>query len=95
MCPEGVKAKLRPVCKSWVQLWTIASIPVSSTHPGHGYVKGRPQLYDKNGIEGAQGPPILTAGEPLNIQAMHLGATPLRLTTIMIVGYINPYEGPT
>jgi len=26
---------------------------------------------------------------------MHLGATPLRLTTDMTVGYIDPYEGPT
>jgi len=35
------------------------------------------------------------AGEPLTVQVMHLGATPLRLTTDMTVGYIDPYEGPT
>jgi len=37
----------------------------------------------------------MVAGEPLTVQFMHLGATPLRLTTDMTVGYIDPYEGPT
>jgi len=34
-------------------------------------------------------------GEPITVQAMHLGATPLRLTTDMTVGFTDPYEGPT
>ena len=37
----------------------------------------------------------MVAGELITGQGMHLGATPLRLTTYMIVGYIDPYEGPT
>jgi len=37
----------------------------------------------------------MVAGEPLTVQVMHLGATPLRLTTDMTVGYLDPYEGPT
>ena len=37
----------------------------------------------------------MVAGEPITVQVMHLGATPLRLTTDMTVGFIDPYEGPT
>jgi len=37
----------------------------------------------------------MVAGEPLTVQVMHLGATPLRLTTSMTVGYIDPHERPT
>jgi len=37
----------------------------------------------------------MVAGEPITVQVMHLGATPLRLTTDMTVGYIGPYVGPT
>ena len=37
----------------------------------------------------------MVAGEPLIVQVMHSGATPLRLTTDMTVGYIDPYAGPT
>jgi len=37
----------------------------------------------------------MVAGEPITVLVMHLGATPLRLTTDMTVGYIDPYEGPT
>jgi len=37
----------------------------------------------------------MVAGEPLPVQVMHLGAMPLRLTTDMTVGYIDPYEGPS
>jgi len=37
----------------------------------------------------------MVAGGPITVQVMHLGATPLRLTTDMTVGFIDPYEGPT
>jgi len=37
----------------------------------------------------------MVAGEPIPVQVMHLGATPLRLTTDITVAYIYPYEGPT
>jgi len=37
----------------------------------------------------------MVAGDPITVQVMHLGATPLRLTTDMTVGFIDPYEGPT
>jgi len=37
----------------------------------------------------------MVAGEPITVQVMHLGNTPLRLTTDMTVGFIDPYEGPT
>jgi len=37
----------------------------------------------------------MVAVEPITVKVMHLGATPLRLTTDMTVGYIDPYEGPT
>jgi len=35
------------------------------------------------------------AGEPITVQVMHLGATPLRLTTDMTVGSIDPNERQT
>jgi len=62
---------------------------------GHGFVTGRPLLYHNHGIQVAQGPAIMVAGEPITVQVMHLGASPLRLTTDMTVGFIDPYEGPT
>jgi len=37
----------------------------------------------------------MVAGEPITVQVIHLGATPLPLTTDMTVGFIDPYEGPT
>jgi len=37
----------------------------------------------------------MVAGEPSTIQVMRLCGTPLRLTTDMTVGYIDPYEGQT
>jgi len=43
----------------------------------------------------AQGHAIMVAGEPITVQVMHLGATPLRLTTDMTVRCIDPYDGPT
>jgi len=94
-CPQGGTAKLRPSQKTWVQPGTIAHIPVKSTYTAHGFVTGRPPLYHNHGIQVAQGPAIMVAGKPITVQVMHLGATPLRLTTDMTVGYIDPYEGPT
>jgi len=94
-CPQGGTAKLRPARKTWVKPGTIAHIPVKSTYTGHGFVTGRPPLYHILGIQVAQGPAIMVAGEPITVQVMHLGATPLRLTTDITVGYIDPYEGQT
>ena len=94
-CPGGITAQLKPARKTWVQPGTIAHVPVRSTFTGHGLVKGRPPLYHKHGIQVAQGPAIMTAGEPMAIQVMHLGVTPLRLTTDMTTGYIETHEGPT
>jgi len=37
----------------------------------------------------------MVAGELITVQVMHLGARPIRLTTDMTVGCIDPYEGPT
>jgi len=37
----------------------------------------------------------MIADEPITIQVMHLGVTPLRLTTDMTIGYIVAHEGPT
>ena len=37
----------------------------------------------------------MVAGEPLTVQVLHLGATPMRLTTDMTVGDFDPYEEPT
>jgi len=68
---------------------------VKSTHTGHGFVTGRPPLYQIHRVLVAQRPAIMGAGEPLTVQTMHLGATPLRLTTDMPVGYMDPSEGPT
>jgi len=94
-CPQGGKAKLRPARKTWVKPGTIAHIPVKGTYTRHGFVSGRPLLYHNHGIQVAQGPAIMVAGEPITVQVMHLGATPLRLSTDMTVGYIDPYMGPT
>jgi len=94
-CPQGFTAKLRSAQKTWVQPGTIAHIPVKRNYTGHGFITGRPPLYHNHGIQVAQGPAIMVAGEPLTVQVMHLGATPLRLTSDMTVGYIDPYEGPT
>ena len=60
-----------------------------------GFVTGRPLLYHNHGIQVAQGPAIMVAGEPITVRVMHSGATPLRLTTDMTVGFIDLYEGPT
>ena len=90
-CPQGGTAKLRPAQKTWVQPGTIAHIPVKSTYTGHGFVMGRPPLYDNRGIQVAQGPAITVAGEPSIVQVMLLGATSLRLKKDMTVGYIDPY----
>jgi len=37
----------------------------------------------------------MMADEPITIQVMHLGVTPLRLTTDMTIRYIDAQEGPT
>jgi len=94
-CPQEGTAKLRPAQKTCVQPGTIAHIPVKSTYTGHGFVTRRPPLYHNHGIQVAKGPAIMVASDPITVQVMHLGATPLRLTTDMTVGYIDPYEGPT
>jgi len=94
-CPEGGTAKLRPARKTWVKPGTITHMPVKGIYTGHGFVTGRPLLYHNHGIQVAQGPAITVAGEPMTVQVTHLGATPLRLTTDMTMGFIDPYEGPT
>jgi len=94
-CPQGNTAKLRPFRTTWVQPGTIVHIPVNSTYMEHGFVTGRPSLYHKHEVQVSQGPSIMVAGEPLTVQVMQLGTTPLRLTTDMTVGNIDPYEGPT
>ena len=68
---------------------------MKSIYTGHGFHTGRPPLYHNHGIQVAQRPAIRVAGEPITVQVMHVSATPLRLTTDMTVGYIDPYEGPT
>jgi len=94
-CPQGGTDKIRPERKTWVQPGTTAHIPVKGTYTGHGFVMGRPLLYHNHGIQVAQGPAFMVAGEPITVQEVHLSATPLRLTTDMTVGVIDPYEGPT
>jgi len=94
-CPQAGAAKLRPARKTWVKPGTITHSPVKGTYTGHGFVTGRPLLYHNHGIQVAQGPTIMVAGEPITVQVMHVGATPLRLTTDMTVGYIDLYEEPT
>jgi len=37
----------------------------------------------------------MVPGDPITVQVMHLGTTPLRLTTDMTLGYISPYVEPT
>jgi len=93
--PHGGTAKLRPSQKTWVQPGTIAHIPVKSTYTEHGFITRRPPLYQNDGVQVAQGPAIMVTGEPLTVLVMHLGATPLRLTTDMTAGFIDPYEGPS
>jgi len=94
-CPQGGTAELRPARKTWVEPGAITHISVKGTYTGHGFVTGRPLLYPNHGIQVAQGPDIMVAGEPITVQVIHLGATPLRLTTDMTVVYIDPYEGRT
>jgi len=94
-CPQGGTAKLKPARKTWVKPGTIAHIPVKGNYTGHGFVTERPLLYHNHGIQVAQGPAITVAGEPITVQVMHWGATPLRLTTDMTVGFIDSHEGPT
>jgi len=94
-CPQGGTAKLRPAQKTWVQPRTIAHIPVKSTYTGHGFDTGRAPLYHNHGIQVAQGPAIMVVGEPITVQVMQSGATPMRLTTDMTMGYSDPYEGQT
>jgi len=36
----------------------------------------------------------MVPGEPLTVQVMHVGATPVKLTTDVTVGYTDPYQGP-
>jgi len=93
-CPEGLTAQLKPARKTRVQLGTIAHVPVRSTFTGHGLVRGRPPLYHKRGLQVAQGPAIMMANEPITIQVMHMGVTPLRQTTNVTIGYIDAHEGP-
>jgi len=94
-CPEGLTAQLKAARKTWVQPGTMAHVPVRSTYTGHGLVRGRPPLNHKHGLQVAQGPAIMMANEPIAIQVMHLGVTPLRLTTRMTIGYIDAHAGPT
>jgi len=94
-CLEGLMAQLKPARKTWVQPGTIAPVPVRSTCTGRGLVRGRPPLYHKHGLQVAEGPAIMMANEPITIQVMHLGVTPLRLTTDMTVGYIEAHEVQT
>jgi len=94
-CPQGGTVKLRPAQKTWVQPGTSTHIFVKSNYTGHGFITGRPPLYHNHGIQVAQGPAIMVAGEPLTVQVIHLGAAPLRLTSDMTVGCIDPYEGLT
>jgi len=94
-CPQGSPAKLWPARKIWVQPGTIAHIPVKNAYTGHGFVTGRPALYNKHGVQVAQGPAIMVAGYHSSVQVVHWGTTPLRPTTDGTVGHIDPYEGPT
>ena len=91
-CPQGATDKVRPTQKTWVQPGTTALIPVKMTNTGHGFLTGRPPLYLNHRVQVAQGPAIMVAGEPLTVQVLHLGATPMRLTTDMTVGDFDPYE---
>ena len=68
---------------------------MKGTYTGHGFVTGRPLLYHNRGIQVAQGPAIKVAGDPITVEEMHLGATPLRLTTVMTAGFIDPSEWPS
>jgi len=94
-CPEGLTSQLKPARKTWVQPETIANVPVRITYTGHDLVRGRPPIYHKHGLQVAQGPTIMMANEPITIQVMHLGVTPLRQITDMTIGYIDAHEGPS
>jgi len=94
-CHERLTAQLKPARKTWVQPGTIAHVSVRSTYTRHGLMRGRPFLYHKHGLQVAQGPAMMMANETITIQVMHLGVTPLRLTTDMNIGYIDAHEGPT
>jgi len=94
-CPQGRTAHIRPARKIWVKLKTIAPILLMSTYSGHGFVKRRPSLYHKLRLKFAQGPAIMVAGDPLTIQVVHSGATPLRLTKDTTMAYIDLSEEPT
>jgi len=94
-CPERLTALLKPGRKTWVQPGTISHVPVRSTCPGHGLVRGRPPIYHKHGLQVAQGLAIMIANEPITTRVMHLGVTRLRLTTDMTIGYIDAHEWPT
>ena len=91
-CPEGLTAQPKPARKTWVQPGTIAHVPVRSTYPGHGVMRKRPPLYHEHGLQVDQGPAIMMENEPITNQVMHLGVTPLRLTTDMTIGYIDAHE---
>ena len=93
--PKRGTAGLWPARKTWVKPGTITHIPVKGAYTGHGFVTGRPLLYHNHGTQVAQGPAVMVPGEPMTVEVMHLGATPLRLTTDMTGGFIDPYEGPT
>jgi len=94
-CPEGTSDQLKPARTTWVQPGTFAHVPVRSTYKRHGLVKWRPALYHKNGIQVAQGPAMMMENEPIAIQVIYLGVTPLRLTIDMTIGYIDAHEGPS
>jgi len=94
-CPEGLTSQLKPARKTWVQPETIANVPVRITYTGHDLERGRPPIYHKHGLQVAQGPTIMMANEPITIQVMHLGVTPLRQITDMTIGYIDAHEGPS
>jgi len=63
----------------------MTHVPVRSNYTGHGLMRGRPPLYHKHGLQVARGPAIMMAHEPITIQVMHQGVTPLRVTTDMTI----------
>jgi len=94
-CPLGVSAQLIPAQKTRVMPGAMAHIPEQSTYVSQGMVSGKASLYHRHGLQVAQGPGIMEAWEPMTIQVMHLGTTPLRLTTRQAIGYIESHTGPT
>jgi len=62
---------------------------------GHELVKGRPAFYHEHGIQVAHGPAVMMENEPVIIEVIQLGVTPVRFTTDTTIGYIDAHEGPT